>query len=132
MNLVVDANILFAALIKEGKTVEILADYQHRFYAPEYLFEEFLKYKDEVIKKTHRSEDDFGDILTFLKSVITLIPNDKTGLFIDSAKQLSPDENDIDYFAVALKLNCSIWSNDKKLKEQTRLKVYSTDDLLKF
>ena len=35
------------------------------------------------------------------------------------------------YFALALKLNCGIWSNDKKLKNQDKVKVYSTEDLLK-
>ena len=35
------------------------------------------------------------------------------------------------YFALELKLNWGIWSNDKKLKEQNKVKVYSTEDLLK-
>ncbi len=41
-----------------------------------------------------------------------------------------PDENDIIYFALALKLKCCIWSNDKALKRQDRIMVLSTKELL--
>ena len=55
MNLVIDANILFSALIKAGKTIEILLNPGFNFYAPEFLLEEFQKYRDEILIKTHRS-----------------------------------------------------------------------------
>ncbi|MBI2152065.1 hypothetical protein HYU21_05030 [Candidatus Woesearchaeota archaeon] len=35
------------------------------------------------------------------------------------------------YFALALKLNCALWSNDKKLREQSEVKVYNTYELVK-
>jgi len=43
----------------------------------------------------------------------------------------TPDPDDMAYFALALKLNCAIWSNDKKLKEQDKVKVYNTHELSK-
>ena len=46
------------------------------------------------------------------------------------AKEISPDSNDVLYFSLALKLNCAIWSNDKKLKQQNKIKIYSTEDLI--
>jgi len=60
---------------------------------------------------------------------IKLIPNEEIEQFIDEAMNICPDENDIQYFALALKLNIPIWSNDKKLKEQNKVKVYSTEEL---
>jgi predicted nucleic acid-binding protein len=33
------------------------------------------------------------------------------------------------YHALALKLNCAIWTNDKKLKQQTKIKIYHTHEL---
>ena len=44
---------------------------------------------------------------------------------------ISPDEKDTAYFALALKLKCAIWSNDKKLKEQDKVTVYNTGELMK-
>lgn len=50
--------------------------------------------------------------------------------FVLRAKEISPDKNDIAYFALALKLKCPIWTNDKKLKDQDEIKVYSTSELI--
>ena len=44
MDLVIDSNILFAALLKESGTSDIL--FKHKLYAPEFIFVEFRKYKD--------------------------------------------------------------------------------------
>ena len=41
------------------------------------------------------------------------------------------DPKDIDYVALAYKLNCPLWTNDKKLKKLQCIKVLSTEDLLK-
>ncbi|RLG24822.1 hypothetical protein DRN85_07025 [Methanosarcinales archaeon] len=43
---------------------------------------------------------------------------------------MSPDPDDIDLLALALKLNCPIWSQEKTFKSQSRIKVFSTSDLL--
>ena len=67
MRLVVDANILFAALIKDSATSELLTNDNLHFYSPEFLFEEFLKYENYILKKTHRSKADFEQYYSFLK-----------------------------------------------------------------
>jgi len=50
-------------------------------------------------------------------------------LFITEAEKISPDKKDSDYFALALKFDCAIWTNDKKLREQERVKIYSTEEI---
>jgi len=51
--------------------------------------------------------------------------------YVEKAEKLTPDLDDMTYFALALKLNCAIWSNDKKLKEQNKVEVYNTYELSK-
>ena len=46
------------------------------------------------------------------------------------AKEISPDPDDVPYLALALKLGCAIWSNDKELKKQSVVKVYNTQEIL--
>jgi len=41
MEMVVDANVLFSALIKEGTTRELLLSNEFVLYAPEFLLDEF-------------------------------------------------------------------------------------------
>jgi len=65
-----------------------------------------------------------------LRKKIKTIPNEETESFIAEAKEICPDPNDIDYFALALKMNCALWSNDKALKQkQNILEIYSTEDM---
>jgi len=45
-----------------------------------------------------------------------IISKNEVKTFIKKAEQISPDPDDVLYFATALKLNCGIWSNDKELK----------------
>ena len=73
MDLVVDANILFAALIKESTTRKILfLKYLHLF-APDFLLEEVSKYKEEILTKTGKSEEKFLKILHALRNRLHFI-----------------------------------------------------------
>ena len=46
--------------------------------------------------------------------------------------QISPDPDDVEYLAVALSLDCAIWSKDRDLKEkQFRVVVVTTEELTK-
>ena len=48
MRLIIDANILFSALIKDSSTAKLLIDDKLKLYAPEFLFEEFAKYLKQI------------------------------------------------------------------------------------
>ena len=60
MDLVIDSNIFFAALLKESGTSDIL--FKHTLFAPEFIFEEFRKYKDYLKGKTKRTEENFNEL----------------------------------------------------------------------
>ena len=129
MELVVDANILFAALIKVSATSDLIVDNSLNLSSVEFIFSEFEKYKDLIKEKTERSEEEFERFMEIIQKKIKLIPYEEFELFIKEAEKISPDLKDTEYLALALKLNCAFWSNDKKLKTQNKVKVYSTEDL---
>lgn len=131
MDLVIDANVLFAMLIKEGGTIEIAVKEEVRLFAPQFILEEFRKHEEEILAKTKRTAVEFNEICANMKELITVIPSEEFTHFLTEAEKISPDPDDSQYFALALKLNCAIWSNDKKLKEQSKIKVYTTEELLK-
>lgn len=132
MDLVVDANILFSVLIKKGKTEELIFETDLHLFAPEFIFEEFENYREEILGKTERTNEEFEELVNILKRKIMAIPNEETEIYIPEAEQICPDKKDIDYFALALKLKCPIWSQDKELKEKQKVvKIYSTEDLAK-
>ena len=51
MKLIIDANILFASLIKESSTRKIILDENFSFYVPKFLIEEFLEHIEELEEK---------------------------------------------------------------------------------
>lgn len=131
MDLIIDANIVFAALIKEGLTAELILEPEIHLFAPEFLFEEIDKHKEEILKKTSRSKGEVEELIEFLKLKIEIVPKEDFEMCITEAEGICPDPNDYMYFALALKLRIPIWTNERDLKEkQNIVKVYSTKDLL--
>ena len=131
MEFVLDANILFAALIRDSVTAKIMLHKDIMLFAPEFIIEEMQRYKDQLIKKSNRTKQEFDSILDIFQRKIVLVPMRDLVSELEMACKISPDEKDISYIALALKHELPIWSNDKDLKEeQDAIKVFSTKDLL--
>lgn len=133
MDLVVDANILFAALIKDSVTAELLFVDEFHLAAPEFLFTEFANNKEETLEKTHRSTHEFHRLLDVLERRIELVPREEIKPLLPEAEEISPDPKDTVYIALAMKLGAAIWTNEKRLQEkQDTVPVYATHDLVDF
>lgn len=130
MLLVVDANVLFAVAIKSGGTAELFFSEELELVTPEFIFEELAKHKPELLEKSHRSADEFEIFLSVMMEKVKSVSLEDIKEFVNEAESVCPDPKDVPYFALALKLSCPIWSNEKKLKEQPKVKVLSTEDLL--
>lgn len=110
MELIIDANILFSALIKDSHTRNFLLLSEHTFYTSEFVFDEVKKHINVISEKTLLSNDEIkfllDDIITLAN--IKIIPANDYESYIEKAKQICPDINDVQYFALALKLKCPI------------------------
>ena len=123
MELIVDANVIFACLIKDSHTRRLFLTNNFILYAPEYLYDEVRKHIGYISETTGLSEATIESLLLELLTTarVRFVPH------------ISPDPDDVQYIALALKLNIPIWSNDKELKHgQKQVKVYSTADLAGF
>src|SRR3989338_11254693 len=88
MDLVIDSNILFAALLKDSGTSDIM--FKHKIYAPEFIFEEFRKYKEYLKGKTKRTEENFKELFDLFERNVILIPKEEIDPFIKKAEKFSP------------------------------------------
>ncbi|MBN1376819.1 nucleotide-binding protein [Candidatus Woesearchaeota archaeon] len=132
MELVIDANIIMSALIpKHSKTPDLIFNDKIKLFAPDFLIKEFKKHEKEILSKSRLSKEEFELFLSLISSKINFLSYSEFKDFIPKAEKICPDPYDIEYFALALKLKCSLWSNDKELKKQNKLTVYSTKELLK-
>ena len=130
MDLVVDANVLFSAAIKDSRTAELLLRDDLAYHAPEYLFCEFAGHRGELLEKTHRTEDDFGRFVEVLQSQIEQWPAATVRVHLAHAREVCPDPGDVPYFALALHLDAAIWSDDGALADQDAVAVLTTADPL--
>ena len=131
MKLVVDTNILYTFFWKNSLTHKILLRQDLELFSPEFALQEINSHKQDILKKTNLSEEKFKELKLDLSIAVEFLPIEKYKDLFDSAKKISPDPNDIDFFALALKLSLPIWSNDSILKKQNEVNVFSTMDLLK-
>ena len=132
MELIIDANVLISALIStKGRTYDLIFNDRLKLFSPEYLMEEFNKYRDDILSKSGLDEVDFELFMSLISSRIEFIPKFEFKQFISTAEDITPDPDDAEYFALALRYRCALWSNDKKLKEQDKVRVYSTNEIIK-
>lgn len=98
-------------------------------FSTDFIFEELEKHSEYITRKTRRTKQEYEEaIRNFLKKV-KIIPAKEYINHSKEAQKITPDQNDFHYFALALHLRCPLWSNDKELKRQDIIKVYSTEEL---
>ncbi len=131
MELVVDATVLFAAIIGRAKTHELFFEDKLRLIASPYLVEEFEKNTGKIAEICGTSEDEVIEIFKVLKERIEIFPIYKFPAEIQSkAEKLAPHSKDVPYFALSLLIGCGIWSREKAFKEQNEVPAYSTSELV--
>ena len=132
MLLVVDSNAVFSALIRKGKPFEVFEANKifkvFEFVAPEFLFSEIGKRMDKLLSQSKLTKDELSEIFSFIKKEINFISFSEFSDKMQEAVKLN--FKDSPYLALALKLNCSILSWDKKLKEQTKVNILSPSEAL--
>ena len=130
MKLIVDTNILFCYFWRYSITRNILMSQDMELYAPEFALEEINKYKADIIKKNNLTKEEFEQTKFDLAIAVTFIPLEDYAQLLKNAIKISPDPNDIDFFALAIKLKTNIWSNDAQLKNQNKITILSTTELI--
>ena len=132
MRLIIDANEVFSLFNKKSKVRELSLLPTVFLYSPKFALKEMTEHKKEITYRFGLSNLQFETIFDFLSVIVKFVDAEDYADVINEAKTISPDSDDVDYFALALKLECPIWSEDKKLKNQNKVIVYSTKDLLGF
>jgi len=133
-SLIVDANVLFSALIRPGKPWQFFRRNKtferYELIAPEFLFFETGRRIDKILSFTHFNREEFIEVFSFIKGEIELIPletfEDKT----QEAKSIAPHLKDVSYIALSLKIDCKIISGDQGVKNALPNKVLTPSEAL--
>lgn len=134
MNLVIDANILIAALLKDSKMRKLIVNSPHKLLVPEVHFQEIEEHKKELLEKSDLSEEEFDILLSKLSNYFTIIKNENILPFLKEAKDLigNIDKDDVPIIAASLAYDCCpIWTDDKHFQQQKRIKIWKTEDIIR-
>lgn len=132
MRLVIDANILVAALLKDATTRQILLEDDLEFFAPEYLLTEIertLK-NPRIRRRIPLNDKDLSELSSAIMSRVIFVPEKIFLSFIKRSLPLVTHIEDAPYIALGLALKIPLWSNDSVLKKQRKVIIYTTPELI--
>lgn len=132
MLFVVDFNVIFSASVTKGECFKVFKKNaeakKFEFISPAFVFSEIDDHIDELSSLTKLTKEQLKSSLELIKSQIKPISflefSDKFAEALELNKKDSP------YLALALKRDCPIFSGDKRLKLQSKVKLFSPRDLL--
>jgi predicted nucleic acid-binding protein len=126
----VDANVLFACLIKDSTTRRLLFNPALSLFAPEFIVNELLIHILRIKKKSGLSDKDLLRLIEKVFGGIILISDENLVPFLPAAASLVNDSKDWLYLSCALREDTIIWGNDSDFAPQRRVKVVTTKELL--
>lgn len=122
--LIVDTNIILSYLHTQNpKILSIIDDDDTQLYTPNYLIYEFIKHQPRIMAKSKLTHLEYTELIGFLLSRLHFINiRDIDFVNISHALRLcnDVDENDTIFVALALQLNCSLWTRDEILQSGLR------------
>lgn len=130
--LVIDTNIIIAALIKKGMVRKILTNSSINFIFPDCGLEEIYKYQQEIREKSGMNEREFNIILLRILKYVRLIPLEMLAQYKEQSDRIMEniDKKDSIFIAAALAFNCGIWSDDRHFRRQDKTKILTTKELI--
>jgi predicted nucleic acid-binding protein len=131
MKFVVDTNIL-VSFFRNNPVNELISNSKSlnlQLFTPEYVIDELKKNKPDVLKYAKINEEQFNEKLEELLKFVNIISEKESEKFKLEAEKLIHDK-DVPIFALALKLNCPIWSNEPGFKKQAKIEVFSNRDVI--
>ncbi|MBI2151227.1 PIN domain nuclease [Candidatus Woesearchaeota archaeon] len=133
MKIVLDSNVLFSALIKDSVTRKLILEYDDLFLFPFYIFEEMEEHKGELMIKSKMEKDKFEELLELLLKKVIIVSKEDLKIHKEESLEIVKDidKDDTVFIACALAYPESIiWSDDKKLKEQNKVKILNTSEII--
>ena len=134
--LIVDASILFSFFNKlstRRKVVKKLLDIGCNLISPEYMLDELIDNKSDIMKYAKITESEFNELFLELNNDLDTFKEESYKRFLAKANKLSPhgeDTKDDPYFALSLSLNkIPIWSDEPGFNKQSEIEIFTTENL---
>ena len=133
LRIVIDTNILIGALVRDTSfKARLLKNKRVLFFFPDYGLVEIEKFREYICSKREKdtTAPSFDYAIKFLLESVTVVPRQLYQDQIPRAYILMEkiDPKDSPFLALALHLECPLWSDDTHLKRQSLVPCYSTQE----
>jgi predicted nucleic acid-binding protein len=131
MEIVLDTNVIISSLLRNGITRKILFLAPFEFFTPSSTRSEIEKHKDELIRKSKLESDAFQYLMETIFHKIQIVNLHSLEPYKNKSIEIMAgiDVSDAPFIALALHLDCYIWSNDGHFKKQQLIKTYTTEEI---
>ena len=131
MKLVIDSNIIIAALLRNSTSRNIILNSDFQFLAPDFTLTELKKYEELIMRKGNLTKQQLNVVFNHLFNKIHIQPISEYEELISKAHSMISDSKDVPFLALALAKSVDgIWTEDKHFKEQKEILIFSTKDLI--
>ena len=118
---VIDSNIIFAALRSNNAAFrEFLSNPSYRFFTANFLIAEIFKHKERILRNSKAGEEDTFEYLNKILQKLNFVNEE----FISTANLIHAyrlcndiDPKDTPFVALALELECKLWTKDLEIKQ---------------
>lgn len=135
--LIVDASILFSFFKADSARREVfkkLLEQECKLNSPDFALKELSNNKSDIMKFAKITEEEFNEVISELDKDVVSFKKEEYKEFLAEANKISPHgegTKDDPYFALALAFDFQIWSDEAEFKKQSKVKVFTTAELLK-
>ena len=132
MRLVLDTNILIAALIKDSITRRILLLPDLEFLLPAFALDELARHRVKIVRAAQLKGDELDLLLTLLLTSVAVVPYERIAPYLSDADVLigAIDPDDVPFVALALaEEHDGIWSNDRAFEDLPEIQHWTTASL---
>ena len=132
MRIVIDTNVIIAALLKDSTVRKLLLERENEFFMPEYALTEIRKYKHEIIARAAVSESSMELVLAAMLRNVQLIPDHHLRRHMLHAEDImkSIDTHDSPFIAACLAVHADgILTFDNHFRQQQVVRVLSIEEL---
>lgn len=140
MKLIVDTNVLFSFFKRDSFTRSLILSHSLNLSSPELSLKELSKYSEELLVKSKLTKTELDSVFSELRKSVNFVSIEEYSGLLGKALKLGEKltkkeseefSDDLDFFALSLKENTPIWSNDALFKKIPGIKVFKTSDLVK-
>ena len=121
----------FASLIKNSQSRKIIATQSIQFITPDYTLEEILTHENTIRRKAKLTHEEYQLLTSLIFEHINIIPKEEYEDYLEIAKTLIEDVDDVPFIALCLATKADgIWSDDTHFHTQKQFTVYRTKNLI--